>query len=86
MKVFIKRFYTQNGQETGALISVIFGKATNIQQKNIIENKLIQYAFDQLYPGEAISIYRDMYIDTPSITVIKDINNLLGEEINDLTS
>jgi hypothetical protein len=81
MKVFIKRLYNQNGQETGALISVIFGTPTNIQQKNIIENKLIQYAFDQLYPGEAINIYRDMYIDTPSITVIKNINSLPDVEI-----
>ena len=51
MKIYIRRLYDQNGQETGAILSVIFGAPTNIQQKNIIENRLIQYAFDQLYPG-----------------------------------
>jgi len=81
MKVYIRRLYDQNGQETGAILSVIFGAPTNIQQKNIIENRLIQYAFDQLYPGEGLNIYRDMYIDTPSITVIKNINNLPQQNI-----
>lgn len=76
MRIFIRRLFDQNNKETGAIISVIFGAPTDIQQKNIIENRLIQYAFDTLYPGEGLNIYRDMYIDTPSITVIKNINNL----------
>lgn len=76
MRIFIRRLFDQNNKETGAIISVIFGTPTDIQQKNIIENRLIQYAFDTLYPGEGLNIYRDMYIDTPSITVIKNINNL----------
>ena len=81
MRVFIKRLFDQNTNETGAIVSVVFGAPTNIQQKNIIENRLIQYAFDTLYPGESLNIYRDMYIDTPSITVIKNIDNLLEENI-----
>lgn len=81
MSTFIKKLYDQNGKETGAILSVVFGAPTNIQQKNIIENRLIQYAFDTLYPGEGLNIYRDMYIDTPSITVIKNINNLPEQQI-----
>jgi hypothetical protein len=81
MRVYIKRIYNQKGQETGAILSVVFGAPTNIQQKNIIESKLIQYAFEQLYPREGLNIYRDMYIDTPSITVIKNINDLPEENI-----
>lgn len=76
MRIFIRRLFDQNNNETGAILSVVFGAPTNIKQKNIIENRLIQYAFDTLYPGEGLNIYRDMYIDTPSITVIKNINNL----------
>ncbi|WMW77314.1 hypothetical protein RF683_07400 [Flavobacterium sp. 20NA77.7] len=81
MSTFIKKLYDQNGKETGAILSVVFGAPTNIQQKNIIENRLIQYAFDTLYPGEGLNIYRDMYIDTPSITVIRNINNLPDQKI-----
>lgn len=81
MRVFIKRLFDQNGKETGEILSVVFGASTNIQQKNIIENQFIQYAFDTLYPGEGLNIYRDMYIDTPSITVIKNINNLPEQNI-----
>ncbi len=81
MSTFIKKLYDQNGRETGAILSVVFGAPTDIQQKNIIENRLIQYAFDTLYPGEGLNIYRDMYIDTPSITVIRNINNLPDQQI-----
>lgn len=81
MRVFIKRLFNQNGKETGAILSVVFGEPTNIQQKNIIESRLIQYAFDKLFPGEGLNIYRDMYIDTPSITVIKNINDLPEQNI-----
>lgn len=81
MRVFIRRLFDQNGKETGAILSVVFGAPTNIQQKNVIESQLIQYAFNTLYPGEGLNIYRDMYIDTPSITVIKNINNLPEQNI-----
>lgn len=81
MGVFVRRLFDQNGKETGAILSVVFGVPTNIQHKNIIENQLIQFAFDTLYPGEGLNIYRDMYIDTPSITVIKNINNLTEQNI-----
>jgi len=81
MKVFIKRLFDKNGTETGAILNVVFGEPTAIQQKNIIESRLIQYAFDKLYPGEGLNIYRDMYIDTPSTTVIKNINDLSEQNI-----
>jgi hypothetical protein len=81
MSTFIKKLYDENGIEIGVILSVVFGAPTNIQQKNIIENKLIQYAFGTLYPGEGLNIYREMYIDTPSITIIRNINNLPGQQI-----
>jgi hypothetical protein len=76
MRTYIKKLYDQNGLETGAILSVVFGAPTTIQQKNIIESQLIQFAFNRLYPGESLNIFRDMYIDTPSITVIRKINDL----------
>jgi hypothetical protein len=57
LSTFIKKLYDQKGKETGVILSVIFGTPTNIQQKNNIENRLIQYAFETLYPGEGLNIY-----------------------------
>ena len=33
MRAFIRRLFDQNGKETGAILSVVFGARTNIQQK-----------------------------------------------------
>jgi len=82
MRVLIKKLHNNNGVETGAILSAFVGQATNVHQKIAIENKLIDYAFSHLYPEQGINIYRDMYPDTPSITVIKDINNLNYTEID----
>jgi hypothetical protein len=76
MKVIIKKLHNNEGQETGAILSAIVRHATNVHQKIALENKLIDYAFEYLYPGQGLNIYRDMYPDTPSITVIMDINKL----------
>lgn len=74
--VTIQKLYDSNGTETGAILTAIFNAPTDIQQKANIEKQLMDYAFFTLYPSQGISIYRNMYIDTPSITVIKNINNL----------
>lgn len=81
MNARIKKLYDNEGNETGAILCFEFGAPTNIQQKSIIENKLIQYAFDTLYPGEGLNIYRDIYFDTPSITVIRSVDNLPSNQI-----
>lgn len=82
MRIFSKKIFDQNKKETGAILWVIKDTPTNNQQKNTIETQLIQYAFDRLYPGEALVIYREMYVDSPSITIIKNTNNLPEEFIN----
>lgn len=82
MKISIRRLFSQNGNETGANLSVVFGGPTNIEQKEQIESNLIQFAFEVLYPGEILNIYKEINEDTPSITVIKNINNLPDELFN----
>jgi hypothetical protein len=81
MKVYIRKIYNQAGQETGAILSASFPEPTTSHQKFIIENRLIDYAFTTLFPREGLNIYRDMYVDTPSVTVIRNINDLSQEEI-----
>lgn len=82
MKVYIRKIYNQSGQETGAILSASFPAPTTLHQKYIIENRLIDYAFTILYPGQELNIYRDMYVDTPSVTIIRNINDLTQQEIN----
>lgn len=81
MKVIIKTLYDEKGNETGSILSAILGQATNVHQKIAIENRLIHYAFENLYRGEGLNIYRDMYPDTPSVIAIKNINDLSYKEI-----
>jgi len=81
MKVNVKKIYNGSQKETGAILSAIIGVPTNVQQKIAIENQLIQYGFDHLYPNEGLNIFRDMYVDTPSVTIIRDINNIDDTEI-----
>jgi len=81
MKVYVRKIYNQKGEETGAVLSASFPAPTTLHQKYNIENRLIDYAFTTLYPRQGLNIYRDMYVDTPSITVIRDINDLTQEEL-----
>lgn len=81
MKVYIKRIYNQFGEETGAILSAEFPTQTTLHQKYIIETRLIDYAFTILYPGQGLNIFKDMYIDTPSVTIIRNINTLTQEDI-----
>ena len=81
MKVIIKRIYDSKKKEIGANISAIFGKPTTNKEKIEIERKLIDLAFDTLYPRQGLVIYRDIYVDSPAITVITNINDLPSEEI-----
>jgi hypothetical protein len=76
MRVVIRKIFNDRGIETGSILTAHAERQTNLQEKYAIENRLIQYAFDQLYPGQGLNIYRDMYVDTPSVTIIKGINDL----------
>lgn len=82
MSVTIKKLYNGQGQETGAILCAIFGAAITLQQKISVEGELINYAFNILYPGQGINIYREMHHDKASIVVIKNINDLPLQTIN----
>ncbi len=81
MNVLIQRLYDPSGQETGAILSAVVGAPTTIQQKYFLENQLVQYAFDSFYPGQGLILHRDLNNDTPSITVIKNIDALPQQTI-----
>lgn len=81
MSVFIKKLYNASGLETGAVISTVFSGPIGLQQKIAVEQQLINYAFEKLYPSQGLSIYREAYPDTASIVVLKDVNSLPSQKI-----
>lgn len=76
MKVIFQKMYNSAGADVSTILSAVPGVATNIRQKSIIENALIQYAFDHVYPSEGLLIYIDYHIDTPSVLAIRNPETL----------
>lgn len=80
-KAFIRKVFNQKGQETGSVISAITNDMISRSEKLRIEKILEHYAFQVLYPSEGLNIYSSIYDDTASISIIRDINNLPYEDI-----
>ena len=81
MNIIIREIFNSNGKVTGAILIAVFNGATTVQQKFNLESRMIDYAFNVLYPNQGINIYREINSDTPSITVIKEINNLAYKQV-----
>ena len=81
MNIIIREIFNSNGKVTGAILIAVFNGATTVQQKFNLESIMIDYAFNVLYPKQGINIYREINSDTPSITVIKEINNLADKQV-----
>jgi hypothetical protein len=82
MRVVVRRIFDERGIETGSILTAVIEQPTTLQQKYAIENALIQHAFNNLYPREGLNIYRDMYEDTPSVTIVRRINDLPQHVVN----
>lgn len=84
IKVFIKKIYDQDKNETGAIISAITPSMVNYTKKRKIEALIEHYAFTVLYPTEGLNLYTDINSDTVSMVIIKGINNLPNKNIEGL--
>lgn len=80
-KAFIRKVFNQKGNETGSVISAMTNVMINREEKLRIEKILEHYAFQVLYPNEGINIFSSIHNDTASISVIRDINNLPYEDV-----
>ncbi|WCO03574.1 hypothetical protein [Psychroserpens ponticola] len=83
-KVFIKKIYNHKEEETGSILTALTNEPVNAERKNIIEKRIMSYAFQVLYPGEGLNMYSSVYKDTASITAIKKINSLPSSEIGNI--
>ena len=82
MIVLIKRIYDEKSKETGAILQARPDRNLNIQNRHQVENELVQYGFDELYPGGDLTVFRNAFSDTPSVTVIKNFNSLNYEIVD----
>jgi hypothetical protein len=80
VKLIIKKLYDLKGRETGAILSTIIPFSMTLFEKNIIEQRLKLYAFNNLYPQEGLNLFNSIYEDTASLTVIRNLNDLNAEE------
>ena len=69
------------GKETGAILTADVPASTNLQEKLRFESLLSDYAFTTLYPGQGLNIYKNEYVDTPSIVAVRDINGLPDQNV-----
>ena len=76
MEIAIRTLYNEQKHNTGAILTAIIQKPTNQEQKANIENRLTQYAENNLFPGKGLLIYSNVNTDTASVTVINSIDNL----------
>jgi hypothetical protein len=81
MNAIVRTIVDQNGKDAGSVISADVSRPTTALQKAQIEVQLIDYAFSALYPREALSVYSNIHSDTPSITVIREINKLAQRKV-----
>ena len=82
MIVLIKRIYDEKANETGAILQARTERHLSIQKKHQVENELVQFGFDKLYPGNELTVYRNMYSETPSVTVIKNVERINYEMVD----
>jgi hypothetical protein len=79
MKIIVREF-TNNGQRTGAVITAMPNKRISSDEKEVIEQQLLDYSRTTLFPGQTYSAYFHSEVDTPAIVVILDVNKLPGLE------
>lgn len=81
MRTLIKRLNNpETGAETGCILTAMppFGGTLKAKQKLV--DALRHYAAGVIYPKEGLNIYASVHDDTPSIVVIRDINNIPDSE------
>jgi hypothetical protein len=72
----VRTIVDKNGKNSGSVISADISRPTTAFKKAQIEFQLINYAFTKLYPNEGLNLYSNIHSDTPSITVLRDIDKL----------
>jgi hypothetical protein len=76
MNATVRKIYNKNGNETGAILTADVITPTNQKQKIEIERSLMDFVYQRLYPDEPLNIFSSVWSDTPSITVIRKLNEL----------
>lgn len=79
IRIDIKRIL-HNGFETGSVIIAILPFKLNEFEKVMLEGRLSTYVYNELYPYEGVNIFRSIDKDMVAFTIIKNINELPGDQ------
>lgn len=78
--IIIKRMFDHNQQLTGVVVTYFSERIIkNLKEKEIIENRLIDFIHDNIFRNEGISTFKNSYRDVASVIAINNINELHDE-------
>jgi hypothetical protein len=81
MKIKIQKLFNGNGIETGVIVSPLMSGPTSKSEKEYIEIVLKDYERKNIYPDQyTFNYFPDENSDTPSVIVIKNINDIPIEQ------
>lgn len=84
VKIVVRKLFNKEGVEAAAVITAWIPFSLNLYEKNIIERQLELYAFNRLYPGKGLTLYKEIYDDVASITVMHDLDSI-PYELNEIS-
>lgn len=71
MKYNVRPIYAKDGSQVGAWISLIgIARPTTAWEKFQLEEYLVHHAFDVVFKGQSLLIFREYHDDIPSIVVL----------------
>lgn len=78
--IIIRKMFNQNGIMIGVIVSYSTSKTIkNIKEKELIENRIVDYIHDNIFKDESISTYVEIYRDIASVIAINNIDELQFE-------
>lgn len=78
--IIIKRMFDQNQRLVGVVVTYFSNEIIkNLKEKEIIENRLIDFIHDNIFQNEEINTFKNSYRDMASVIAINNINELQSE-------
>lgn len=78
--IIIKRMFDQDQQLVGVVVTFFSNEIIkNLKEKEMIENRLIDFIHDNIFQNEGINTFKNSYRDVASVIAINNINELQSE-------
>ena len=81
MNITVRKIKTDSDSVIGAVFTTNIPNSANEKVISDIENRIINYAFDNYFKNESLSIFKSIYRDMISVAFIRNLNELEQETI-----